>query len=340
MDKQVTFPPLAIKQIANVMAIQNPSAPNYLKGPELVNLFNALGYPDAYTFEEGRGIQTLDYGEGLSRLTYATKRLEDLNKACQIPDALQEFTKRIRQPLEFIETLQRVLKPWNLEQFVPKNTTEALQVNKGNINKPNAIIDESPNNTGTDLNQKSEETEKLYNARKRALEESVLGKIPEGHPVVFISYSWDSEEHQAWVLKLSEDLAKNGIYVLLDQYVEDGSMLPAYMDLGLDRANKVLIIGTEKYKMKCYESSSGVAFEDCIIRNNISQNIGTKKFISCLRQGDFKKSFPIYIGTNKGHDFSKEENYDKELESLCRAIYGKPLHKRPQLGEIPDYAKE
>lgn len=26
--------------------------------------------------------------------------------------------------------------------------------------------------------------------------------------------------------------------------------------------------------------------------------------------------------------------------SLCRAIYGKPLHKRPQLGEIPDYVKE
>ena len=32
----------------------------------------------------------MDYGEGLSRLTYATKRLEDLNKACQIPDALAE----------------------------------------------------------------------------------------------------------------------------------------------------------------------------------------------------------------------------------------------------------
>lgn len=92
--------------------------------------------------------------------------------------------------------------------------------------------------------------------------------------------------------------------------------------------------------MKCYESSSGVAFEDCIIRNNISQNIGTKKFIACLRQGNFKKSFPIYIGTNKGHDFSKDENYDKEVESLCRAIYGKPLHQRPKLGDIPDYAKE
>ena len=58
----------------------------------------------------------MDYGEGLSRLTYATKRLEDLNKACQIPDALAESSKRIQQPLEFVTTLQRVLKPWNLEK--------------------------------------------------------------------------------------------------------------------------------------------------------------------------------------------------------------------------------
>lgn len=340
MSKHISFPPLAVKQIANVMAIQNPSAPNYLKGPELVNLFNVLGYPDAYTFDEGRGILTVDYGEGLSRLTYATKRLEDLNKACQIPDALQEFTKRIQQPSEFVETLQKVLKPWNLENFVPKIETDNLQDNNGEFNKPDDTALEVPKKEEVGIENKSDETERLYDARKKALEESILGKIPEGHPVVFISYSWDSEEHQEWVLKLSEDLAKNGIFVLLDQYVEDGSMLPAYMDLGLDRANKVLIVGTEKYRMKCYEPSSGVAFEDCIIRASISQNIGTKKFIACLRHGDFKKSFPLYIGTNKGHDFSKEENYKKELESLCRAIYGKPLHQRPQLGKIPDYAKE
>ena len=69
MESSKTFPPLAIKKIANVMATQNPEDANYLKGPELVSMFNALGYPDAYTFSEGRGIQTIDYGEGLSRLT-------------------------------------------------------------------------------------------------------------------------------------------------------------------------------------------------------------------------------------------------------------------------------
>lgn len=339
MNKHVIFPPLAIKQIANVMAIQNPSSPNYLKGPELVNLFNALGYPDAYTFEDGRGIKTVDYGEGLSRLTYATKRLEDLNKACQIPNALQEFTKRIRQPLEFIETLQKVLKPWNLEQFTPKNGTEALQVDNANINKTDAIIVESTKNIGTDINSKNEETEKLYDARKKALEESILGKIPEGHPVVFISYSWDSPEHKVWVAKLADDLTSKGIYVLFDDYLDTGTTLPMFMEYGIERSDKVLIIGTPKYKEKCTGISSGVAFEDTIIRGSMFQNLGTKKFIPCLREGEFAKSFPIILSGCKGHDFSKDDNYDENIDNLCRDIYGKPRRVRPQLGEIPDYVK-
>ena len=157
--------------------------------------------------------------------------------------------------------------------------------------------------------------------------------------VTAYSYSWDSEEHEKWVLKLSADLSAQGIFVLLDKYLEDGSNLPAYMDLGIERADKVLIIGTTKYQEKCYEPSSGVAFEDCIIRAGISRNIGTKKFIACLREGNFKISFPIYIGIKKGHDFTAEENYDKELESLCRDIYGRPIIQRPVLGDIPDYAK-
>lgn len=278
MDKHAYFPPLAIKQIANVMAIQNPSAPNYLKGPELVNMFNAFGYPDVYTFKEGRGILTVDYGEGLSRLTYATKRLEDLNKACQIPEALQEFTKRIQQPLEFIETLQRVLKPWKLENFVPKIETEVFQVNNDGLNKPDVAGDEKPKIAEVSIiDKKNENKVKQYDARKRSQEESILGKIPEGHPVVFISYSWDSPEHKVWVAKLADDLTSKGIYVLFDDYLDSGTTLPMFMEYGIERSDRVLIIGTPKYKEKCTGMSSGVAFEDTIIRSSMFQDLGTKK---------------------------------------------------------------
>ncbi len=47
---------------------------------------------------------------------------------------------------------------------------------------------------------------------------SPFDNIPKGHPVVFISYSWDSEEHKVWVKKLSNDLrTRYSVYTLLDQ---------------------------------------------------------------------------------------------------------------------------
>ncbi len=35
---------------------------------------------------------------------------------------------------------------------------------------------------------------------------------------LFISYFWDSEIHQDWVRQLANDLIKNGISTILDQY--------------------------------------------------------------------------------------------------------------------------
>lgn len=139
--------------------------------------------------------------------------------------------------------------------------------------------------------------------------------------------------------KLADDLTSKGIYVLFDDYLDTGTTLPMFMEYGIERSDKVLIIGTPKYKEKCTGISSGVAFEDTIIRGSMFQNLGTKKFIPCLREGEFAKSFPIILSGCKGHDFSKDDNYDENIDNLCRDIYGKPRRVRPQLGEIPDYVK-
>lgn len=336
MESSKTFPPLAIQKIANVMATQNPADSNYLKGPELVSMFNALGYPDAYTFSEGRGIQTIDYGEGLSRLTYVTKRLQDLNKTYQVPNAILEFQKRIQQPLEFFDSIKKILEPLNLLQFVP--ITIDSPVSNG-LQKSVNIENVQSLSVDNEINKGTNENERLYAERKKALEESILGVIPEGHPVVFISYSWDSKEHKEWVAKLADDLSSKGIYVLFDEYLESGTTLPLFMEYGITRADKVLVIGTTKYKEKSISISTGVAFEDTIIRGDMFQNLGTKKFIPCLKGGEFQSSFPLILSGCKGYDFRKEENYDDNFENLCRDIYSKPRRPRPVLGEIPDYAK-
>lgn len=335
MDSQITFPPKAINQIANVMATQNSADPNYMKGPELVSLFNTLGYLDAYTFSDGRGIQTIDYGEGLSRLTYVTKRLQDLNKVCQVPNAIQEFCNRVQQPSEFVDSMKKLLSPFDLEKFVPTLSTTPND-NENTSECGNFNIDEQD----YELDKaKKEESKKLCHERRKALEESVLGEIPDGHRVVFISYSWDSPSHKEWVAKLAKDLADNGIYVLLDEYLEGGTTLSSFMELGIERAKKVLVIGTPNYREKCLGLSSGVAFEESIIRESMFQNLGTKKFIPCLRLGEFTQSFPLILSGCKGYDFRKDDNYTTLLDDLCRDIYGQPRRPRPKLGDIPDYAK-
>ena len=87
-----------------------------------------------------------------------------------------------------------------------------------------------------------------------------LDQIPDDVPVVFISYSWDSENHKQWVLDLSNDLReKYRVYTLLDRYNHGGDDLPTFMSKGLKRADRVLIIGTPRYKEKLENSNSGGA---------------------------------------------------------------------------------
>ncbi len=334
MASNIIFPPLAIKQIANVMATQNSAAPNYMKGPELVNIFNALGYLDTYTFLEGRGIQTMDYGDGLSRLTYTIKRLQDLNKVYQVPNAIQEFANRVREPFEFANSMKKVLEPFKLTQFVPEiKTIPKVQGYNHQDKKEETKL-------YTEDDTKNTEYMKICNQRRKASEESILGEIPKGRPVVFISYSWDSPKHKEWVAKFADDLTSKGIYVLFDDYLETGTSLTMFMEIGLERADRVLVIGTPSYKEKYISISSGAAFEGSIIRNSMFQNLGTKKFIPCLKEGDFIKSFPNLLSGCKGYNFTKQETYKDSLEDLCHDIYGKPRRSRPKLGEIPNYVKE
>lgn len=331
MNKNIKFTPAAIKDLAAIIASRNPLHPNYLKGPELVLLFNNLGFPDAYTFESGIGIQTPDYGNGLSRLNYTLKRLNDLNNSHNVFNAIEEFLKVIKQPQEAIESINNIFgQPIQMTFDKANKATNKVEV------KDDFDFKTSENVRNSTVS--SEQSDLAIEEPQKTIVKEVLGNLPSDRPIVFISYSWDSEEHRKWVIKLADDLTHNGIFVLIDAYQEGGTKLSAFMDLGIEYANKVLIIGTPTYKIKSY-TQSGVGFEGFIITQSIYHKIGTKKFLPCLRSGDFEKSFPLLLSDLKGYDFSNNENYDRELESLCREIYNKPLSQRPSLGDIPDYAK-
>ena len=96
--------------------------------------------------------------------------------------------------------------------------------------------------------------------------------------VVFISYSHDSEEHKVWVRKLADDLSALGdVEILLDQYMPKGYSFTRFMELGLSKADKVLVIGTPQYKQKAETGKGGGAFEES--RKQFRQRLFTEHII-------------------------------------------------------------
>ena len=324
----MTISESSIHKVASIIASKDPSTPNYMKGPDLVKFFNSLGFNDCYEFAEGKGIVTPDIGDNLSRINYTIGRLAVLNQGNQIKTAIQRFIDICDAPQQAAAEINQALEESEIT-FATVRKMDAVQV---------AVTQEIEKESFEETNnaQPSNQTEKLQQARQKLMRD-VLGDIPGDRIVVFISYSWDSDQHKDWVADLADKLTENGYYVLLDQYNETGLSLELFMDLGIERADKVLVIGTPWYKLKSLTTSGGAPYEGAIIRNALYQDIGTKKIVPCLKEGTFGESFPGFIGGRTGFDFSNAANYDSEFERLCNALVNRPSRQRPKLGPNPVY---
>jgi len=171
---------------------------------------------------------------------------------------------------------------------------------------------------------------------------SQFDDIVPNHPVVFISYSWDNEEHKAWVRKFADDLrALYGVNVLLDQYNRGGLDLLDFMYKGVTKSDRVILIGTPNYKQKSENyDSGGCKYEDQLISAELYRKMGTAKFIPVLREGTFSSSFKSLIEVLSG--FSMVDVDDKQygivLKKIAAELWGKPLNAPPSLGPKPDFS--
>ena len=61
-------------------------------------------------------------------------------------------------------------------------------------------------------------------------------------PTVFVSYSWDSEEHRAWVAGFTDYLRRAGADVLFDGDLKLGQRLPKFMEQSITKADYVVVM--------------------------------------------------------------------------------------------------
>ncbi|WP_241364470.1 TIR domain-containing protein, partial [Klebsiella pneumoniae] len=149
---------------------------------------------------------------------------------------------------------------------------------------------------------------------------------------VFISYSWDSEEHRLWVKKLADELeSENLFHVVWDGYDLDSLIdKNLYMEKAVVESNYIINVCTLKYKDKANDRLGGVGIETYLgvaeHWDNLQKNKKTKSLV-VLKE---KEATPTYL---KGHfhiDFTDDNKFKTSVLTLKKQLTGESLFKRPE----------
>ncbi|MDN3638624.1 TIR domain-containing protein [Simiduia curdlanivorans] len=163
--------------------------------------------------------------------------------------------------------------------------------------------------------------------------------LAEEIPKVFISYSYDSKEHETWVEQLAKMLRSDGIEAILDKwYLHPGDPITQFMEQGIRDANFVLIICTEKYKEKSDARVGGVGYEESIISSDMLSNSNYRKYIPILKSKSYSGSVPIALHSKKYIDLTSEDTFSPSYRDLLLTLYGR-RPEAPPIGKAPDYVR-
>jgi hypothetical protein len=154
-------------------------------------------------------------------------------------------------------------------------------------------------------------------------------------PIVFVSYSHDSQEHKQWVLDFATRLRSSGVDAILDQWeLGPGSDLPQFMEQNISRASRVLMICTERYVEKANAGIGGVGYEKMIVTADLLKRIGSSCVIPVVRQRG-PINLPTFLSTKLYIDLSTEDLFESGMDQLLRDLLSAPLFVKPPLGTDP-----
>ncbi len=164
-------------------------------------------------------------------------------------------------------------------------------------------------------------------------------------PKLFISYSWTTPDHEAWVLQFAEELTSQGIHVILDKWdLQPGYDANAFMESMVSdpSVTKVLIICDEMYARKSDGRKGGAGTEAQIITPEIYAHTAQDKFAAVVRERDAEgKAFlPIYYKGRIYFDLTNASTYSTEFDKIVRWAWGLQLHVRPPQGGKPFFLEE
>ncbi len=160
-------------------------------------------------------------------------------------------------------------------------------------------------------------------------------------PNVFISYSWDSPEHENWIVNLAIKLCANGVNAIIDKWDLGplGKPLPHFMEQSITKSQRVICVMTPNYKKKTENLAGGVGYEYSIMTAEIlADGITTSKFIPLFRSGTDADAIPTVLRGRKYVDMRDDDQFEEKfIHELLRDIHEEPKFKKPAIGKKPTF---
>jgi len=156
-------------------------------------------------------------------------------------------------------------------------------------------------------------------------------------PRLFVSYSWDGQEHQNWVLQLARRLRVDGIDVVLDVWdAQLGADLAYFMERAGNPKYRVLAVVSDSYRRKANDGVGGVGYEKRIITATIMADLHSARVIPLLRNNDERQlPLPSFMGSTRYIDFRHDEEHESKYLELLMALHGIEPSPRPPIGPNP-----
>ena len=159
---------------------------------------------------------------------------------------------------------------------------------------------------------------------------------------VFVSYAYDSPDHEQDVLRLSELLHGNGVDVRLDKWVLDRLNWGQLTLAELEAADYVLVIASPDYRRAAEDPSRpavrrGAQAEIGLLREFLQQDRATwiRKILPVLLPGRTKEDVPRFLHPYNETHYKVSAFTVQGAETLFRILTGQPAHRPPPTGEPP-----
>lgn len=155
---------------------------------------------------------------------------------------------------------------------------------------------------------------------------------------VFVTYSWDSQEHKDWVGKLASALdEQTDIHVVLDQFDLLNDMdKNAFMEEAITTSQFVIVVASRGYEAKANARKGGVGIETSMNAERSWRQLastGRSNTVVVLREKD---STPRYLKQQFHVDFTDDATWNKSVAELLRTVRSQPMLARPAKAEKPE----